>query len=397
MLSNKKGINYEYLCTKITAMKSKLDKIEDAIEDIKLGKVIIVVDDEDRENEGDFIAASDHVSPEMINFMITHGRGLVCSSLLEDRCDELELDLMVRNNNAAYETPFTVSVDLLGHGCTTGISTSDRAKTVKALVDPNTRPDDLGRPGHIFPLRAKKGGVLRRPGHTEATVDFARLAGLNPAGVLVEILNEDGTMARLPQLFKIAERFDLKIVSIADLISYRLDNETLIDKEMKVKMPTKYGAFNLHAFKQKSNDVEHFALVKGEWEENEPILVRVHSSSMLSDVFGSEFLGKGEQLHRAMEMIEKEGKGVIVYINKYEEHSSVIDELKNYQKLIKDNKKAQPSMDSKDYGIGAQILREIGVRKIKLLSNNPVRRTGIMSFDLEIVESVGIELTKQEL
>lgn len=378
-------------------MGRKLDKIEDAIEDIKLGKVIIVVDDEDRENEGDFIAASEHVSPEMINFMVTHGRGLVCSALLEDRCDELDLPLMVRNNNAAYETPFTVSVDLLGHGCTTGISTSDRAKTVKALIDPNTQPEDLGRPGHIFPLRAKKGGVLRRAGHTEATVDFARMAGLSPAGVLVEILNQDGTMARLPQLYEIAKRFDLKVVSIADLIAYRLKNESLIEREMKVKLPTKYGVFNLYAFRQKSNEQEHFALVKGKWEENEAILVRVHSSSMLSDVFGSEFLGKGEQLHRAMEMIEEEGKGVIVYVNKYEENSSVIDELKNHQQLLKEDKVLPSGMDSKDYGIGAQILREIGVHKIKLLSNHPVKRTGIVSFDLEIVESVPIALKKQEL
>ena len=377
-------------------MEKKLNTIEEAIEDIKLGKVIIVVDDEDRENEGDFIAASEHVSPEMINFMVTHGRGLVCASLLEERCDELDLPLMVRNNNAAYETPFTISVDLLGHGCTTGISTSDRAKTVRALIDPDTKPEDLGRPGHIFPLRAKKGGVLRRPGHTEATVDFARLAGLKPAGVLVEILNEDGTMARLPQLFEIAERFDLKIVSIADLIAYRLENESLIDKEMTVKLPTKYGVFKLHAFRQKSSDQEHFALVKGDWKENEPVMVRVHSGSMVSDVFGSEFMGKGEQLHRAMEMIEEEGKGVVVYINRFEENLSMLDELKNYQKQKKEKDYIRPSMDSKDYGIGAQILREVGVRKIKLLSNNPVPRTGIMSFDLEIVDSVPIDLKKQE-
>ena len=378
-------------------MKNSLDTIEEAIEDIKLGKVIIVVDDEDRENEGDFIAASEHVSAEMINFMVTHGRGLVCSALIEDRCDELDLPLMVRNNNAAYETPFTVSVDLLGHGCTTGISTSDRAKTVKALIDPEIRPEDLGRPGHIFPLRAKKGGVLRRPGHTEATIDFARLAGLKPAGVLVEILNEDGTMARLPQLLEIAERFDLKVVSIADLIAYRLQHESLIETEMKVNLPTKYGSFNLYAFRQKSNEVEHFALVKGEWDEDEPVLVRVHSSSMLSDVFGSEFLGKGEQLHRAMEMIEEEGKGVVVYINRYEESTSMMDELKSFMRAKEEKDYIKPSMDRKDYGIGAQILREVGVRKIKLLSNNPVKRTGIVSFDLEIVDSVPIELKKQEI
>ena len=378
-------------------MKKGLDTIEEAIEDIKAGKVIIVVDDEDRENEGDFIAASEHVSPEMINFMVTHGRGLVCSALLEDRCDELDLELMVRNNNAAYETPFTVSVDLLGHGCTTGISTADRAKTIRALINPETKPEDLGRPGHIFPLRAKSGGVLRRAGHTEATVDFARLAGLTPAGVLVEILNEDGTMARLPQLLEIAERFDLKIVSIEDLIAYRLQNETLIEKEMKVKLPTKYGTFQLHAFKQKTNDCEHFALVKGEWEKDEPVMVRVHSSSMLSDVFGSEFMGKGEQLHRAMEMIEEEGKGVVVYINKYTDKASVIDELKNYAKLKKENKAINTSMDSKDYGVGAQILREVGVRKIKLLSNNPVRRTGIISYDLEVVDHEPIVLKQFEV
>lgn len=379
-------------------MKSQLDSIEDALEDIKLGKVVIVVDDEDRENEGDFIIPASQISPEVINFMTKHGRGLICAPLVESRCDELDLPLMVKENTVLHHTPFTVSVDLIGNGCTTGISTSDRSKTIQALVDSSTKPSELGRPGHIFPLRAKNGGVLRRAGHTEAAVDLARLAGFEPAGVLVEILNEDGTMARLPQLYKIADKFDLKVISIADLISYRLQNETLIDQVMEVNLPTKYGDFKLYAFKQRINNCEHLALVKGEWKNDDPVMVRVHSSSMVSDVFGSTLTGKGEQLHKAMEMIENNGTGVIVYVNKHRESSGLIDELNVYQKLVDtDQEEKIGKMDAKDYGVGAQILRKLGVTKINLLTNSPVKRTGIVGYGLEIVDHTSIELRKQRI
>lgn len=379
-------------------MKTKLNTIEEAIETIKAGKVIIVVDDEDRENEGDFLAAARSVTPEMINFMATHGRGLICAPLIEDRCEELGLDLMVQANNAAYETPFTVSVDLIGDGCTTGISASDRAKTILALINPVTKKEQIGKPGHIFPLKAKRGGVLRRAGHTEAAIDFARMAGFEPAGVIVEIMNEDGTMARLPQLLKIAEKHQLIIVSIKDLIAYRLQHETLINKIVTVQLPTEYGDFNMVAFKQTTNDMDHLALVKGEWKPDEPILVRVHSSCMTGDIFGSCRCDCGPQLQKSMEMIEKAGKGVIVYMNQEGRGIGLINKLKAYklQEEGRDTVQANIELgfkaDERDYGIGAQILRALGVSKIKLLSNNPKKRTGLMGYGLEIVENVSLEI-----
>ncbi|MCB9360960.1 MAG: bifunctional 3,4-dihydroxy-2-butanone-4-phosphate synthase/GTP cyclohydrolase II [Flavobacteriales bacterium] len=383
-------------------MNTKLNKIEEAIEDIKAGKVIIVVDDEDRENEGDFVAAARTVTPEMINFMATHGRGLICAPLVEDRCVELGLDLMVTSNNAAYETPFTVSVDLIGHGCTTGISASDRAKTVQALINPETRNEELGKPGHIFPLKAKKGGVLRRAGHTEAAIDLARLAGFEPAGVIVEIMNEDGTMARLPDLLPIAKKFGLKIVSIKDLIAYRLKHETLIKREVSVKMPTEYGNFDLVAYKQTTNEMEHLALVKGTWEKGEPILVRVHSSCMTGDIFGSCRCDCGPQLQKAMEMIEEAGKGVIVYMNQEGRGIGLLNKLKAYklQEEGRDTVEANIELgfqaDERDYGVGAQILRDLGVSKIKLMSNNPKKRTGLIGYGLEITENVSIEIESNQ-
>jgi 3,4-dihydroxy 2-butanone 4-phosphate synthase/GTP cyclohydrolase II len=383
-------------------MVTKLNKIEEAIEDIKAGKVVIVVDDEDRENEGDFVAAARTVTPEMINFMATHGRGLICAPLVEDRCVELGLDLMVTSNNAAYETPFTVSVDLIGHGCTTGISASDRAKTVLALINPETRNEELGKPGHIFPLKAKKGGVLRRAGHTEAAIDLARLAGFEPAGVIVEIMNEDGTMARLPDLFPIAEKFNLKIISIKDLIAYRLKHETLIKREVSVKMPTEYGNFDLVAYKQTTNEMDHLALVKGTWDKEEPILVRVHSSCMTGDIFGSCRCDCGPQLQKSMEMIEKAGKGVIVYMNQEGRGIGLLNKLKAYklQEEGRDTVEANLELgflaDERDYGVGAQILRDLGVSKIKLMSNNPKKRTGLIGYGLEITENVSIEIESNQ-
>lgn len=380
----------------------KLDSIEDAIHEIKDGKVVIVVDDADRENEGDFVAAARSVTPEMINFMATHGRGLICAPLVEDRCVELGLDLMVQNNNAAYETPFTVSVDLMGHGCTTGISASDRAKTVKALIDPEINPDELGKPGHIFPLKAKAGGVLRRAGHTEAAIDLARLAGFEPAGVIVEIMNEDGTMARLPQLAEIAKKFDLKLVSIKDLIEYRVKHESLIERQIRVEMPTEWGDFKLVAFKQTTNDQNHLALVKGTWDDDEPILVRVHSSCVTGDIFGSCRCDCGGQLHRAMEMVEEAGKGVIVYMNQEGRGIGLLNKLKAYElqekgmDTVEANLALGFQMDQRDYGIGAQILRDLGVKKMKLMSNNPKKRTGLIGYGLEIVDNVGIEIDANE-
>lgn len=379
-------------------MKSKLDSIEDAIKAIKNGEVIIVVDDEDRENEGDFVCAAEKVTPEIINFMATHGRGLICAPLVEERCEELGLELMVGKNTAAYETPFTVSVDLVGHGCTTGISASDRAKTIQALVDPEINPDELGKPGHIFPLKAKKGGVLRRTGHTEASIDLARLAGLQPAGVLVEIMNEDGTMARLPNLFKVAEKFNLKLVSIEDLIAYRLEKESLIEKQIRVNMPTEYGNFKLTAYKQINTDETHLALTKGEWKKDESVMVRVHSSCVTGDIFGSCRCDCGSQLHAAMDMVEKEGKGVVLYMNQEGRGIGLLNKLKAYQlqeegmDTVEANLELGFKMDERDYGVGAQILRDLGINKIKLISNNPKKRAGLIGYGLEIVDSVAIEI-----
>lgn len=379
-------------------MDFKLNTIEEAIEDIKAGRCVIVVDDENRENEGDFIAAARHITPEIINFMATHGRGLVCAPLVEDRCDELGLNLMVQSNSAAYETPFTVSVDLIGHGCTTGISTADRAKTVKALIDPSIDPEELGKPGHIFPLRAKKGGVLRRAGHTEAAIDLARLAGLEPAGVIVEILNEDGSMARLPQLIEIAKRFDLKLISIEDLIKFRIKNESLIEKVIDVKLPTKIGDFDMHLYKNTNSGEEHLALTKGTWNEGEPVMVRVHSSCMTGDIFGSCRCDCGPQLHKAMEMIETEGKGIIVYMNQEGRGIGLTNKLKAYKlqeegyDTLEANLKLGFKGDERDYGIGAQIIRDLGVQKMKLLSNNPTKRTGLIGYGLEIVENISLEI-----
>lgn len=380
----------------------KLNTIEEALIDIQDGKMIIVVDDEDRENEGDFIMAAHHVTPDTINFMAKEGRGLICASITEERCNELNLNLMVEQSNAIHKTAFTVSVDYLLDGCTTGISTEDRAKTIKALINPNTKPKDLGRPGHIFPLRAVAEGVLKRAGHTEAAIDFARLAGLEPAGVLVEIMNEDGTMARLPQLLEIASRHNLKIVSIADLIRFRLKNESLIIKESSVKMPTMYGDFMLHAYQQKHSSDNHLALVKGSWEIDEPILVRVHSSCVTGDIFGSFRCDCGEQLHKAMEIIQQAGKGIVLYMNQEGRGIGLINKLKAYELQEKglDTVEANTHLgfkpDQRDYGIGAQILRDLGVTKMKLLSNNPNKKSGLVGYGLEIVEQVPIYLEPNE-
>src|SRR5690554_1091702 len=379
-------------------MDVHLNTIEEAIEDIKNGKVVIVVDDEDRENEGDFITAAANATPEIINFMATHGRGLICAPLTEERCDELNLELMVGKNTAAYETNFTVSIDLVGHGCTTGISATDRSKTIKALIDPDIKPEELGRPGHIFPLRAKNGGVLRRTGHTEAAVDLARLAGFDPAGVLVEILKEDGEMARLPDLIPIAKKFDLKIISIKSLIEYRLQKDSLITKEVSVKLPTEWGDFEMVAYSQKDTGQNHLALVKGTWEPNEAILVRVHSSCITGDVFGSCRCDCGSQLHKAMEMIEREGKGVIVYMNQEGRGIGLINKLHAYNlqenglDTVEANIKLGFKADNRDYGIGAQILRSLGVTKMRLISNNPTKRAGMIGYGLEVVENVPIEI-----
>jgi len=376
----------------------KLNTIEEALEDIRKGKVIIVVDDENRENEGDFITAARNATPDVINFMATHGRGLICTPLTEERAHELKLDMMVPSNTSLHETPFTVSVDLLGYGCTTGISTSDRSKTVKALIDPTIKPSDFGRPGHIFPLKSKPGGVLRRTGHTEATVDISVLAGFEPCGVLVEILNEDGTMARLPQLMKIAERFDLKIISIEDLISYRLEKESIVSRQVEVNMPTEWGDFKLIDYKVETNGQEHLALVKGEWTKDEPVLVRMHSSCVTGDIFGSCRCDCGAQLHKSMQMIEKAGKGVIVYLNQEGRGIGLLNKLKAYKlqedglDTVEANVELGFKADERDYGVGAQILRDLGVRKIKLMTNNPKKRAGLIGYGLEIVENINISV-----
>jgi 3,4-dihydroxy 2-butanone 4-phosphate synthase/GTP cyclohydrolase II len=374
----------------------KLNTIEEALEDIRQGKVIIVVDDEDRENEGDFITAARNATPEVINFMATHGRGLICAPLTEERAHELKLDMMVPANTSLHETPFTVSVDLLGFGCTTGISASDRSKTVKALIDPAIKPSDFGRPGHIFPLKSKPGGVLRRTGHTEATVDISVLAGFEPCGVLVEILNEDGTMARLPQLVKIAEKFGLKIISIEDLIAYRLAKESIVKRQVEVNMPTEWGDFKLIDYSVETNGQEHLVLVKGEWKKDEAILVRMHSSCVTGDIFGSCRCDCGAQLHKSMEMIEKEGKGVVVYLNQEGRGIGLLNKLRAYKlqeeglDTVEANVELGFKVDERDYGVGAQILRDLGVRKIKLMTNNPKKRAGLIGYGLEIVENVAI-------
>lgn len=378
--------------------KIKIDSIEEAIHEIKHGRVIIVVDDEDRENEGDFICAAESITPEIVNFMATHGRGLICAPLAEDRCEELNLDLMVGKNTAAFETPFTVSVDLIGHGCTTGISAHDRFKTIKALVDPETKPEELGKPGHIFPLKAKKEGVLRRSGHTEAAIDFARLAGFRPAGVLVEIMNEDGSMARLTDLRKVADRFGLKLVTIKDLIAYRMKVESQIRKQITVDMPTAYGDFKLVAYEQINTTEVHMALVKGTWVENEPVMVRVHSSCVTGDIFGSCRCDCGTQLHHAMTMVEKEGKGIVLYMKQEGRGIGLMNKLRAYKlqeeglDTVEANLQLGFDMDNRDYGIGAQILSDLGVSKLKLITNNPKKRVGLMGYGLEIVDNIPIEI-----
>ena len=379
-------------------MEIKLDAIEDAIADIKAGKVIIVVDDEDRENEGDFLTAAANATPEVINFMATYGRGLICAPLTEQRCDELGLESMVGKNTAVYETNFTVSVDLQGYGCTTGISASDRSKTILALINPDIDPAELGRPGHIFPLRAKDGGVIRRAGHTEAAVDLARLAGMEPAGVLVEILKDDGEMARLPDLVKIAAQHQLKMISIKDLIAYRLSIESLIKEEVTVNLPTQWGDFKMTAYTQLDTGATHLAISKGEWTEDEPVLTRVHSSCVTGDIFGSCRCDCGPQLHKAMEMIDKEGKGVIVYMNQEGRGIGLINKLRSYNlqdagfDTVEANIQLGFKGDERDYGVGAQILRAQGITKMRLLSNNPTKRAGLIGYGLEIVENLEIEI-----
>ena len=379
----------------------KLNTIEEAIADFKEGKFVIVVDDEDRENEGDFIIAAEKITPEKVNFMLTHGRGVLCAPITEERCEELDLNMQVSANTSIYETPFTVTVDLL-EGCTTGVSMHDRAATIRALADPHTKPTDLGRPGHVNPLRARSRGVLRRAGHTEATVDLAKLAGLYPAGALIEIINEDGTMARLPQLVEIAKKFDLKIISIKDLIAYRARMESIVDKGVEVDMPTHHGHFRLIPFRQKSNGLEHVALIKGTWEKDEPVLVRVHSSCMTGDIFGSCRCECGEQLQKAMEMIEAAGKGVIVYMNQEGRGIGLMAKIAAYKlqeegyDTVDANIHLGFDADERDYGVGAQILREVGVTKMKLMSNNPVKRIGLEAYGLQITENVPIEVTPNQ-
>lgn len=375
-----------------------LDTIESAIEEIRKGNMIIVVDDEDRENEGDFITAARNVTPEVINFMSKEGRGLICIALTDERCKDLQLEPMVSSNTSLHETAFTVSVDLIGQGTTTGISAQDRAKTIQALINPTTKASELGRPGHIFPLRAKAGGVLRRTGHTEAAVDLSRLAGFEPAGVLVEIMNEDGSMARLPQLLEIAKKHSLKIISIKDLIEYRLKTDSLIEEIAKVDMPTKYGHFELIAFRENLTSAEHLALVKGKWKKDEPVLTRVHSSCFTGDILGSFRCDCGEQLHKAMQMVEQEGKGVILYMNQEGRGIGLVNKLKAYKlqeegmDTVEANLHLGFGMDERDYGVGAQILRYLNISKLRLMSNNPRKRAGLKGYGLEIMDIIPVEV-----
>lgn len=374
----------------------RLNTIDEAIADFREGNFVIVVDDEDRENEGDFIIAAEKITPEKVNFMMTHGRGVLCAPITEERCAELELDMQVIANTSIYETPFTVTVDLL-EGCTTGVSMHDRAATIRALADPKTKPSDLGRPGHVNPLRARSRGVLRRAGHTEASVDLAKLAGLYPAAALIEIINEDGTMARLPQLLEVSKRFGIKIISIKDLIAYRIHVESLVEKGVEVNMPTQYGQFRLIPFRQKSNGMEHVAIFKGTWSEDEPILVRVHSSCMTGDIFGSCRCDCGEQLHKSLEMINAAGKGVVVYMNQEGRGIGLMHKMEAYKlqeegyDTVDANIHLGFDPDERDYGVGAHILRELGVHKMRLMTNNPVKRVGLEAYGLEIVENVPIE------
>ncbi len=376
----------------------KLNTIDEALIDFKAGKFVIVVDDEDRENEGDFITAAETITPEKVNFMMRYGRGVLCTPISEEIASRLELDMQVHDNTSLHETPFTVTVDLIGHGCTTGVSMYDRAQTILALANPETQPTDLARPGHVNPLRARSRGVLRRAGHTEAAIDLARLSRMQPVAALIEIINEDGTMARLPQLIEVAKQWDMKIITIKDLIAYRLQKESLVERGVEVHMPTAYGDFRLVPFRQKSNGMEHVALFKGEWKKDEPILVRMHSSCATGDIFGSKRCDCGDQLHRAMQLIEKEGKGMVVYLNQEGRGIGLMEKMKAYKlqengmDTVDANLHLGHAADERDYGVGAQILRELGVGKMRLITNNPVKRVGIESYGLEVVENVPIEI-----